>query len=86
MEGYGNDNPGVKSPLSEKNEIVDGDMTFEEWQASLTPEQKVAMGTHVKEANQGALQNLEIPMQKRYVLRTAERYGISTGEVNGSNR
>ena len=31
-----------------------------------------------KEANQGIFKNLEIPMQKRYVLKFADKYGIST--------
>ncbi len=40
----------ARDPATGKNYKVDGDMTFEEWQASLTPEQKAAMETHVKEA------------------------------------
>ena len=39
----------ARDPATGKNYKVDGDMTFEEWKASLTPEQKAAMETHVKE-------------------------------------
>lgn len=39
----------ARDPETGKNYKVDGDMTFEEWQAGLTPEQKAAMETHVKE-------------------------------------
>ena len=39
----------ARDPATGKNYKVDGDMTFEEWQAGLTPEQKAAMETHVKE-------------------------------------
>ncbi len=39
----------ARDPATGKNYKVDGNMTFEEWQESLTPEQKAAMETHVKE-------------------------------------
>lgn len=41
----------ARDPATGKNYKVDGNMTFEEWQASLTPEQKAAMGNYVQHEN-----------------------------------
>lgn len=45
----------ARNPLTGKNEIVDGDMTYNEWVKSLTPEQKQALEvSRKKDANKTA--------------------------------
>lgn len=45
----------ARNPLTGKNEIVDGDMTYSEWIESLTPEQKAALElSRKKDANKTA--------------------------------
>lgn len=45
----------ARNPLTGKNEIVDGDMTYSEWIKSLTPEQKAALElSRKKDANRTA--------------------------------
>lgn len=45
----------ARNPLTEKNELVDGNMTYEQWKNSLTPEQKRVLElSRKKDANKTA--------------------------------
>lgn len=84
----------ARDPVTGKNYKVDGNMTYSQWKDSLTDEQQSAIkyvdksikndiinlnrAIKRRESNIGAFQNLEVPMQKRNVLRMAKKYNIST--------
>lgn len=84
----------ARNPETGKNYKVDGNMTYNQWKDSLTDEQRSAIkyvdksikndiinlnrAIKRRESNIGAFQNLEVPMQKRNVLRMAKKYNIST--------
>lgn len=61
----------ARNPLTEKNELVDGNMTYEQWKNSLTPEQKQALELSQKKDSNKTADKLQFERYKK-VLGTKE--------------
>ena len=61
----------ARNPLTEKNELVDGNMTYEQWKNSLTPEQKRALELSRKKDSNKTADKLQFERYKK-VLGTKE--------------
>ena len=82
----------ARDPKTGKNYKVDGDMTFEEWKAGLSDEQRAAMKANVKAARTKPAKTVDNPVKKQSIFvpaktvneaeKYAEKLGVKYPEYN----